>query len=404
MKPAVPFFLGVLLLAGTASAGTAPKTLSPEKIDPLVLGTDPYRFNGIVMTADARGSGFCAWNQRAFFSAAHVVWGEDGWGAPPIWYPTPNADKLDTDTEIQSRGYYRWKSYASLVAASGQSGTAFSRDVILGYAFEDLIPGTPATLNLNGYKDLRGNRTSMITGYPGINAYTGDDIDGYFLHQTGPGITPYTTDFGRALTSSLITTGPGNSGGPVWLQGSGGSWSASGVLVGGRPSEAIIYAFSSDISSLTRSAAPVVKPVPENPVSVAGVGATSFFFPMNRPKKIPDGVKRYTDFRFNVARFEEGTTVKKVRLSLDIDTDHQGDLLIILQGPGGYQALVHNEEGAGAHDLVLDEKDFTSAFSGIYPNGPWSVRVQDRLRGDIATVNSILLEISVEGTTPTPTP
>lgn len=402
VKTATLSALGILSLAGLAQGETS-KTLTPVKIDPLVIGTEPYRFNGLVIGDGVRGSGFVAWNKRAFFTAAHVVStvGETSltWDEPPIWFPTANSGtigELDLETMVLSRGYYRFKSYQSLAETQGSiTNGAFSRDAVLAFAFEDLIPGTPAVLNTNGYRDIRNNVTTMITGYPAENAYTGEDIAGYYMHQTGPGITPYKPDFGKAFISSLVTTGGGNSGGPLWVQ-KGSSWVASGILVGGRPSESIVYAFSPEVNALTRSVAPIVKTTPAAPVSVAGVTASSYFFPMTRPKKIPDGVQRYTDFRFNVARFEEGTKVTKVHLSLDITTDHQGDLFIILQGPGGSGVIVHNEEGGGTHNLVLDDEDFTDAFEGVYPNGPWMVRVQDRLKGDIATVNKIVLEIGAD--------
>lgn len=403
MRSAVPLILGVLAIPGLVSAETAPKTLIPEKIDPLLIGNAPYRFNGVVETADGRGSGFCAWSSRAIFSAAHVVWGEDGWGAPPIWHSMSNGEALEEEDQIQTRGYFRWKQYASLVAATGQTRHAFGRDVILAYAFEDLISGQPAVLDLNGFKNLQGSSTSMITGYPAENAYTAEPIEGYFLHQTGPGVTPYKVDHSRALRTTLITTGPGNSGGPVWIQQQDSSWKAAGVLVGGMPSETIVYSFSSDVNALTRAAAPLVKPKPENPVTSPGVTAGSYFFAMNKPKRIPDGVTRYTDFRFTVGKFEEGAELTTVKLTLDIETAHQGDLLIILQGPRGIQEIVHNEQGGGTQNLILTSKDFSSAFKGIYPNGNWSLRVQDRLRGDVATVKQVLLEIGVEGS-PDPAP
>ncbi|MFD0892224.1 proprotein convertase P-domain-containing protein [Luteolibacter ambystomatis] len=398
MKTSTLSALGILSLAGLAHGETS-KTLTPVKIDPLVIGTEPYRFNGAVLGDEVRGSGFVAWNQRAFFTAAHVVStvGETSltWDPPPVWCPTANGETedLDEETMVLSRGYYRFKSYQSLTETQGsQTNGAFSRDAVLAFAFEDLIPGTPAVLNTNGYRDIRNNVTTMITGYPGENAYTEEDIEGFYMYQTGPGITPYQPFFGKAFRASLISTGPGNSGGPLWVQ-KGSSWVASGILVGGRPSESIVYAFSPDVNALTRSVAPIVKTTPAAPVSVAGVAATSYFFPMTKPKKLPDGVQRYTDFRFNVSRFEEGTKVSKVHLSLDITTDHQGDLFIILQGPGGSGVIVHNEEGGGIHNLVLDDKDFSEAFKDVYPNGPWMVRVQDRLKGDISTVNKIVLEI-----------
>ncbi|HEX7260905.1 MAG TPA: proprotein convertase P-domain-containing protein, partial [Luteolibacter sp.] len=55
-----------------------------------------------------------------------------------------------------------------------------------------------------------------------------------------------------------------------------------------------------------------------------------------------------------------------------------------------------NEQGAGKDNLTLKDKDCSEAFAGIDPNGAWTLHVQDRLVGDIATLKSILLEIAVD--------
>ncbi|HEX7261472.1 MAG TPA: hypothetical protein VF258_06620, partial [Luteolibacter sp.] len=205
--------IGMVLLAAPLATAAKPKTASPVPINPSQIGDEPFRFNGAVLNTESRGSGFCAWNKRTFFSAAHVVFDEGTWLAPPSWYPAANSAELDEATAIQSRGYYRWADYAD--RAETESFTqGFSRDVILGFAFEKLIKGSPATLNLEGVHDLRKERKTLITGYPADNLYIDESIDGYFLHKTGPIVTPYQSFSGRALTTTLVTTGHGNSGGP----------------------------------------------------------------------------------------------------------------------------------------------------------------------------------------------
>jgi subtilisin-like proprotein convertase family protein len=390
--------IGMVLLIAPLATAAEPKTATPVPINPGRIGEEPFRFNGIVHNAESRGSGFCAWNKRTFFSAAHVVFGETEWLTPPTWYPAANSDTLDKNTAIQSRGYYRWANYAEL-AVEPSNAPGFSRDVILGFAFEKLIkgPGRAATLNLNGIKDLREKRKTLITGYPADNPYLDEKIAGYFMYQTGPVITPYRSYAGRALTTTLVTTGHGNSGGPIWTKNSNKTWSAAGVLVGGLPSESVVYAFSKDINALTRAVAPVVKPDIEEPIRDSQVSSSSTFFPYNRVKEIPDGRHEWTSFRINVNGFPEGSTVKAAKLSLDIQTRHRGDLQVMLEGPGGASALVHNEQGAGKNNLVFKDRDYSKDFADIVPNGTWTLHVQDRLVGDIATLQSILLEISVDG-------
>lgn len=402
MKISTLPLLGSLLLAGNLTVAAKPKTASPVKVPKYLTGEAPYRYNGVVLTDVARGSGFCAWDQKTFFSAAHVVFDEGSWGAPPFWVRKQNAEELDVDRAILSRGYYRWIEYGEIAANPG-SDTAFRKDVILGYAFQNLISTKPAKINLDGGQDLRKKTKSLITGYPAENAYLEEDIEGYFLHKTGPAVTPYQKYSGKALISTLVTTGPGNSGGPVWTLDKKKNWIASGVLVGGLPSESVIYGFSSDINSLTRAVTPVIKKKKGRPTAADGVTASSFFFPHNEEIRLPDGATKWTSIRFGVSKFETGALATKVKLSLDIRTAHRGDLQVLLEGPGGYQAVIHNEGGAGKDNLIANDIDFTEDFADIEANGFWYLRVRDRLKGDVSVLKSAVLEISTDGgDTPTP--
>ncbi|RYD32198.1 MAG: hypothetical protein EOP87_13265 [Verrucomicrobiaceae bacterium] len=131
--------------------------------------------------------------------------------------------------------------------------------------------------------------------------------------------------------------------------------------------------------------------------------ATSFFFAHNTETRIPDGVHKWTSIRFGVDKFETGAVLTKLKLSLSVRTKHRGDLQIILEGPSGYQALVHNEEGAGKDNLILKDIDFTEDFADIEANGYWYLRIQDRLKGDAAVLKSAVLEVSTdEVSAPTP--
>lgn len=395
---------GILLLAGSLAADAKPKTATPVKINPLLLADEPYRYNGAVLTDQFRGSGFSAWDNHVFFSAAHVLFDAGAWVDPPTWYPLANSEKLNEETAIPSRGYYRWADYATLAGANLPRQSDFGRDVILAFAFEKVIPGKPATLNLTGKQDLRKNAPSLITGYPADIVYVDQTLEGYFMYKTGPVKTPYLPYSGNALTTTLVSTGHGNSGGPVWTQDAKARWTASGVLVGGLPSESVVYAFSNDTNALLRSVTPVLQPQIDKPKVITNVGSASTFFPFYKTVVIPDGRHSWTNFRIPVKTFAVGSSVKKITLSLDIRTKHQGDLQVALQAPGGYQAVVHNEEGAGKNNLILDGKDFTDSFAGIDPNGTWFLRVQDRLVGDIATLRSIVLEVAVDDAAVSPSP
>lgn len=391
--------IGTLFFAASLAVQAAPKTTTPVKIDPDQLEEEPFRYTGLVTSGRVSGSGFSAWNNHTFFTAAHVLYRGKVWYAPPVWYPSANSELQDNTTAIQSRGYYRWANYSTLFDASqlptpipGQ--LEFGRDVALAFSFKKVINGKTAAINLNGVSDLKRKIKTLITGYPKVNPYLNSAIDGYYMHKTGPVVTPYKRFAGNALVTTLLGVGPGNSGGPIWTKNKTDTWDAAGVYVGYRPSETIVYAFSKDTDSLLQAVTPVIKPQIEKPRGSTSIKSFTTFFPCYKSKPIPDGVPRWTSFSIPVNTFSREAQVISVALSLDIRTAHQGDLFIVLVAPDGKNITVHNEEGAATKNLVLNDKNYSSDFAGVLANGKWQLRVQDRLKGDIATFKSAVLELS----------
>jgi subtilisin-like proprotein convertase family protein len=427
--------IGALLIAG--SAGAQDKTANPVKIDPALIGQEPYRFNGLVLNYEqptatttttaarltSRGTGFCAWNRQVFFSAAHVVFQPDEdpaikglWLSPPVWAPTVNAADLDGAVQIQSRGYYRWRAYGDMSRTIGTSNLpTFGKDAILAYALTPLIPGSPAKLNLNGFADLQKKRSILITGYPAVNSYREQLIDGFFLHQTGPTVRPFSKGAGNALQNTLLSTGPGNSGGPVWTRKNASSpWRAAGIMVGGLPSEATVYAFAANTKSFLNAVKPVLKRKIGQPVFVSGVTSSTVFFPVRPNKLIPDGASTPTVFSIPVRGFAAFDTLDTLKLSLTIKTKHRGDLIGRLVAPSGATSLIYanlfTENGADADDIIYRDfdlkallpQDLEDAFKATPPNGIWKFYITDRLKKDRARVKNITLEIGVIENSPPP--
>ena len=397
----------VLLLAGNLALSAKDKTATPTPIPAADLLKEPYRYNGAALTDKYRGSGFCAWSNKTFFTAGHLLYQGSQWVAPPIWYPQANSVELDEKTAIPSRGYYRWTNYATLLPAvtlDNPEPTNFGYDAILAFAFEKLIKGKPATLNLNGISDLRRKSKTLITGYPTENAYLGKDIEGYFLHKTGPVTTSYETYEENSLFTTLVSPGKGNSGGPIWTLNSKSKWNAAGIFVGRLPSESVVHPFSEDTNHLLRAVTPVIQPQMGAPHEDDSVSSYSSFFPYNRVTKIPDNRRQWTSFRVEVGTFPAASKVKFVKLSLNIQTPHRGDLFVVLEGPQGFQRVIHSEQGNKKKNLVRVSEDVSESFLGIVANGDWYLRVQDRLAGDIATFKSFVLEIATDDVVTTPTP
>jgi subtilisin-like proprotein convertase family protein len=324
------------------------------------------------------------------------------WNQPPTWFSGVNsAEAPSEETGIEARGYFRWASYASQVALSGNtSKAAFSRDAALAWSFEPFTAEEPAAVDFKGAVNLRAGVPSMITGYPALISYTGEEGN-YYLHTTLEEATQYKSAQGNYLQATHISTGPGNSGGPVWVRDEAGEWKAGGLLVAGRPSETGLYGFTSEVKSLFKSAEPVLGESTRSLKNSSKVGTSSRLAALATPKTIPDGRHKWTRIPLKIGAFPEGSAISFVRLNLTITTAHRGDLIVALLGPDGTFALLHDGEGAGADDLVIDDMDLSGDFAGAGEDsegtpGKWQLLVQDRLTGDICVVTRLQLEVGID--------
>lgn len=400
MKFATPACL-LLGLPLCALAQEPPKTNSSQRVDSGLLNAEPYRHTGIVFAGDStssyRGSGVVAGDPKLFFTASHVLYDDvkKTWFMPPVWVGGYSGDS-DPGGGIYSRGYFRWTGYATVAEENGvDSRGAFSRDISLAWGLEDFVEGEPAAIDFKGTTNLKKSKLSMITGYPAELAYTGES-GGYFLHSTEPDFTPFrsaVTTTGNYLFATHISTGPGNSGGPVWGQDGSGQWKVSGLLVAGRPSEAGVYAMSASVKSLLRAAAPVIATPRKSTKAVATVSTDTCRMVMNKPKRIPDGVHRWTKIPLKSIRFPEGSVVGAAFLDLTITTAHRGDLIVAVLGPDGRMVTVQDGQGAGEDDVIFDDLDLSPFLTDASAVGNWALLVQDRLTADPAVVTRLELEI-----------
>jgi subtilisin-like proprotein convertase family protein len=400
--------IALIFLALPALAAEPPKTNSSQPVAVGLLGTEPYRHNGLVLVGGGgRGSGFIVQDPHLFFTAAHVVFGESTWGPPPSWVGN-YSDAGPPSGGVSSRGYFRWKQYTNAVTEFGiDSRNAFGRDIALAWGLDIFSAGTPATLDFKGQSNLRKPLPSIITGYPAILDYT-EELGNFFLHTTEADSIPYKSGSRSAsspyLLATHISTGPGNSGGPVWSAEVPGTWKASGVLVSGRPSETGVYAITPAVKSFLRGVEPLIATPRRSTKSVGGVSSSSMLSVMKKPKNIPDGRQRWTKIPLSFPQLEEGVTVSGVKLNLTITTAHRGDLMVALMSPEGQLAFVHNGQGAGADNLILEDfenfyladVDDLVGFEGSVPGGQWKLLVQDRLTGDLAVVTRCELELFTE--------
>ena len=385
------------LLGSLAAASAQFKTATPQMVAAGQINESPYRHNGLIVSSKLQGSAFHAWHPNTIFTAANAVFRQkDGtWAAPPTWYPQVHADTLDAAKGLQTRGYVYWNDYARFVS-EGLEDAQFSKDIAIAFAFNSLGTGSPAVIDTTGTRKLMSGSPFVLTGYPKKNLYLDEKIPGFFLHRTSPIEAKFRTLSGQALIAPLIATGPRNNGGPVWIRNDSNQLVAAGVLTGGLPSETVVYGFGSELSALLRAVTPIVASPQILTTGVRGVGSTTMFFPYNRRKIIPDGVPRWTSFTIGVGGFDNEAKVKYLTLDVDIRTPHRGDLQVMLTSPEGVNFMVHNEKGANKKHLIIKSRDLTKQFTDVLANGPWTLRVQDRLEGDICEVRSFRVEIGTQ--------
>ena len=230
-------FISVLIAAWPLVAQTY--TASPISSDS--YGTYPYSFTGI-LTAPERssslidfGSGAVVRNPRVVYSCAHVVFDADTldpWLNGVRWYLRWASGSQPSSFVGQPlRSYYYFVGYASAARVQLNSVESFSMDFVVHYAYESTANGGYAGYYDDGVTSLLSSRTKLITGYPNGNYASGDSRK-FLMHSTGPFNRPFVVRTGDYLGISEVSTGSGNSGGPVWVY-DGSQYGFAGVLVSG---------------------------------------------------------------------------------------------------------------------------------------------------------------------------
>jgi hypothetical protein len=206
----------------------------------------PYKFTGLithpVSGGTGIGSGAVVRFPKVVLSCAHVVY--DGRTNQNLWIDPATGNfrwfwKYHGSTLPQSnsgqllRGYFKFTGYQTAVINSGQnSSSAFDRDVVAHFAYEDLAGGEFAAGANDGLAALINSSSKMITGYPS-GRYSSSHSDKFKMHVTGPFTTALEVSFRTYVGHSGIAAGGGNSGGPTWTRDASGSWFVAGVYISG---------------------------------------------------------------------------------------------------------------------------------------------------------------------------
>lgn len=406
MKSVLAAFAACLVVAVPSSR--AWEMHSPRQVHDIHPGKDlsteePYSSAGYLRTYVGKetfsGSAAVAQDPRLLFSCAHVMLEKGRWAGLVGFRRAWNAEFSPDDAgTVFARGYYVFSGYTG----SKKRGYDFDLDFSVSYAKAGEVFG-PSALGLNegpsGDPDGLGNLTStsvpkLILGYPAYLDYNLRD-GYYYMHQTGPfyGAGPGGDAFYPIYLAyygiDYVSTGPGNSGGPV-LVWKDSAWRLAGILISGAYDSAGIYAIDSYAKSIANSALAAA-------ASDAGdVGANTFTAAakLKKPLVLADGGKKYSSLKVGFSRIPGATT--KVLLDLDITAPKRGDLDAYVRSPAGRVYVVASADpGVSGSDLVLDDHDISAAFSRTNPNGKWEVFVRDsRFNGSRVQVNAAALQVT----------
>jgi len=271
--------LGFVLGVALATAGVAQVSI-PQRVGNGVIGEAPYASTGILETRFGRsyfrGSGTIARDPRLIFTAAHVSFDRGRWADEiSIAIAWNGGSDAPLGRYRTMRGYRFFSSYATNVAQYGdESDEAFNTDFLVGFTTEYLGNAVGVRSDGAGYL-ANGSIQKFILGYPserdldGVNGY-------YYMHRTGPFNTVFTQLLDAYYDVQNVSTGSGNSGGPVF-ETSSGSGVLAGILISGTNRSAGVYAIdlpawnvSSNALSALSSAPPAATPTPGSMTPGAG--------------------------------------------------------------------------------------------------------------------------------------
>lgn len=188
-------------------------------------------------------------------------------------------------------------------------------------------------------------------------------------------------------------TGPGNSGGPVWVRDAAGlEWKLGGVLVSGSDLLEDGSGASIGVVALDASARSLVQAAVRLAQSSEPTLNPAVFSVSGLPLAIPD-------FNRNGVTVEIPVSVPQNRagalaVGIRIIHSYSGDLEITLRAPGrgrgGKSLLLARPVGLLVEDFEWTERP-VQGFENVNPKGVWRLTVRDLGRYDLGTLVSATL-------------
>lgn len=325
-----------------------------------------------------RGSGVVAKDPKLIYSCAHVFYEEGEWSTKYFFKRAHHSQyEPSTSASVAPRGFRYFTSYVNRANSKGSdSASAFAMDFTVLYGNSSFGPAVGTWADGSGA--LVSALEKRIVGYPAEIDYTGQNGHGY-QHAT-----PWFTIRGeRSLdayhTFDNVSTGPGNSGGPVFVWNDDDqNYYLAGILVSGGYDSAGVRALDFDSDTMANRA--------------LGVKTQLQDFTNANVLPLPDASASFSTRKIEVSGFTG--SVVKLRFSMSATTTHRGDLEVFLRSPSGRIHWITKRSGGAKQDLNIVDADYSEFFKDEVANGTWQLRIRDAVAGDLATFQQCSLSVT----------
>ena len=287
-------------------------------------------------------------------------------------------------------GYYYFTNYQANKILYGEGNAkTYQYDFVANYsATQDAAGGRVAYWANDGKKFLTvGKLRKRITGYPS-GRYEDGDSDQYRMHETD-----FSANMVVGLSNYLFLngaeTGPGNSGGPVWIWNKQ-DWTFAGVVVSGldttKGKQSVI-----GVCSLNQGNWGLILS------ALSQLGGAEFlhkkWVPMGAlPAAIPD--------QSSINRTLEVTgllgTIQTIKINLFARHERGGDLILTLRSPTGKTVRLTTAVTTALSsppNLTLTSRA-VMGFQGLSANGAWTLTVKDCYRKNRGSLQGASIQIT----------
>lgn len=328
-----------------------------------------------------RGSAVVARDARLIYSCGHLFYENGVWATDYEFYRAFNSSgSPDPANGASPRGFRYFTSYADNTDIyAGDSSRAFAYDFTVLYGTNSFGPAVGSWAD--GGAVLRSDRQKRIVGYPATIERTGES--GYsYQHATDAFTTQSYQIRGAYYGFDDVSTGEGNSGGPIFVWDAAGTdYLLAGILISGSHNTAGVYALNASSSSMASAA-----------LGVKNVSAT---FSNSVSLLLPDAGSSYSSRTTSASGFSENIT--GLKFSVSISTPRRGDLNVYLKSPSGRVRWVHKASSSTADNLVVNQADYVTTFRGYAANGLWQLKMRDTLAKNRATFNRFSVTVTAPG-------